>query len=279
MIISEILRDSARKLAKAGISSPELDARILLEEATGKSRSYIIANSESELSVAEINAFTKLMERRLKREPISQIMGRKEFWGREFEVSPDVLTPRPETELIIVAALKAFPKEKPLRILDLGTGSGCIILTLLMEFPDSTGIAVDISKTALAIARQNAYNHGIDRVEFVLSEWCENVAPQRFDLIVSNPPYISLLNKNSLDKELSYEPETALFSGDEGLDSYREIAEDLSDMEFGLAIFEIGQNQEDEIRRIFAYHGIDCVGELSDLAGITRTMMFRKKVT
>lgn len=277
MIISEILKRATLKLENAGIETPRLDAMILLETALGKERSFLITNSERSISEKDSASFEKMMARRIKREPISQIVGKKEFYGRDFRVSKDVLTPRPETELIVDAALKRYNKSSEINILDLGTGSGCILLTLLAELPLAHGTGVDKSKSALAIAGKNAYDLKIERVEFVNSDWCQNLKPQRkFSLIVSNPPYIPKREQDGLDEELNYEPETALFGGDDGLECYRQLASEISKLTFDYAILEIGINQETEIEKIFAGYQIELEEVIPDLAGIKRVMVFKK---
>lgn len=277
MIISELIKRATRNFENAGIDTPKLDAIILLENVLEKERSYLIANSEREISEKQEKAFDKLVSRRLKREPVAQIIGKKEFFGREFKVSTEVLTPRPETEIIIETALKIFPHDAKINILDLGTGTGCILLTLLAELPNARGLGVDISKTALAMAKKNAYNLGVENVEFINSDWCNNLGTQqKFQLIVSNPPYIPMPEKTNLEADLSFEPETALFGGNDGLDCYRRLASDISKLDFDYAIFEIGINQEEQIKEIFKGYQISLKEVVKDLAGINRTMVFKK---
>ena len=281
MKISEIIKSAVRKLQQVGVESAQLDARILLEHAIKKDRSFLIANSDYEITEVQNNEFEKLLQRRINREPISHILETKEFWGRNFKVSSDVLTPRPETEHIIEAALKYYKPSQTgekYKILDLGTGSGCILLTLLQEIPNSEGLGVDISKTALAIAKDNAYNQKVNNAEFILSEWCENLTQKHFNLIVSNPPYIPLHDLKSLEKELSFEPKNALFAGNDGLDDYRKIAEQIKFIGFDYAIFEIGFNQENEVKEIFSLNGMNCIEVIKDLAGISRSLVFIKSL-
>ncbi len=277
MIISELIKSAAKKLQDVGIDTARLDAMLLLETALGKNRSYLVANSEAAVSENAQKQFAILLKRRINREPISQIIGKKEFYGRQFKVSKDVLTPRPETEFIIEVALKLFNKNSEINILDLGTGSGCIILTLLAEMPNAKGVGVDKSKSALAIAAKNAYDLKIENVEFVHSDWCKNLeSQQKFHLIVSNPPYIPKTEQKTLDAELDFEPETALFGGDDGLDCYRLIAKEISGLKFDFAILEIGINQEGEVKKIFEQYQIKHKETLADLAGIPRVIVFNK---
>ena len=272
------LKQAAEKLKQVGVETPELDACILLELATGKTRTFFIAHTEYELTPAEQKLFDELIKRRINREPISQILGKREFYGRDFVVSQDVLTPRPETELIIDAVKKLYVSGSKFQVLDLGTGSGCILLTILQEFSNSKGVGVDKSQKALAIAKQNAYNFGVNDAEFVLSEWCENLdKQQKFDLIISNPPYIPAPEKTTLDKDLSFEPDMALFGGDDGLDAYRKIAQEIEVLDFKFAIFEIGINQENEVIKIFEATKLKHVETLKDLQNIPRTLVFKKE--
>lgn len=280
MSMQYLFNQSVQKLKNAGISSPMLDVQILLELATGKERSYFFAHPEYELQVAEQDKFNELLTRRLSREPISHITGKKEFYGRDFIVTNAVLTPRPETELFIETAKELFSDQQKLNILDLGTGSGAILLTLLAEFPNSEGFGVDISNNALAIAKQNAYNLGLTRVEFYCSDWNEKnwakkIKPQKFDLVVSNPPYVELTSKNTLETELGFEPEIALYAGHDGLDAYKAIAASLESFEFDFAMFEIGQNQHKQVEDIFNKIGLELIKTKADLANIKRVLAFK----
>jgi release factor glutamine methyltransferase len=275
MQANELLKLAVQKMQAAGIDNAQLDARVLLQFASGKSREFFLAHPEAEIDSSN---FMELVERRVKREPISHITGKKEFYGREFIVSADVLTPRPETELIINAAKQYFQPFENLKILELGVGSGCIITTLLLEFPKSTGIGVDISNNALAIARQNAYKLGVQGLEFYCSDWTEKIEPQKFDLVVSNPPYIRSAEAKKLEAELGFEPEIALYAGNSGLDAYEKIARGLKKISFRYAMFEIGQGQEDEVRQIFYDNDLELVEAKKDLAGIIRTLIFRPKL-
>ena len=278
MKISELIQSAVEQLKTAGIETAKLDAMILLGKVLGKERGYLIAHGNKEISAKQLKEFQKLLRRRLKREPVAQITGKKEFFGREFIVSKEVLTPRPETELIIEAALKRFPKNAQINILDLGTGSGCLILTLLLELPKAQGIGVDRAKTALAIAKRNAYNLKVQDVEFIYSYWCKNLElKSKFQLIVANPPYIPEAERRGLPAELGYEPKTALFSGDNGLKCYQEIAKEISALEFEVAIFEIGIGQQSEVKRIFERYNIKLDETLNDLRGIPRVMVFKKQ--
>lgn len=278
MQANEALKIAVQKIESAGIKGAALDARVLLEFATGKNRTFFLANPNAQINEAE---FFRLVERRVNREPVSHITGKKEFYGREFIVSADVLTPRPETELIIDTAKDLFETTEPIKILELGVGSGCIIITLMEEYLGAIGVGVDISEKALAIARKNAYNLGITGIEFYCSDWAENIGTDgkknQFDLVVSNPPYIKADEKNSLEAELGFEPDIALYAGRSGLDAYEKIAKGLGKISFRYAIFEIGQGQETEVEKIFNENGFKLIEQKKDLAGIIRTLVFAKK--
>lgn len=284
MNIAQAIKFAVNMLEDAGVASANLDTKILLEAATGKSRAQIIAHGEYELGEAEQKKFDELVALRARRIPISQVLGCKEFYGREFVVDGNVLTPRPETELMIDAAKKLFRKDENLHILDLGTGSGCILLTLLLEFPNASGIGADISKKAIAIAEKNKYILNVEGAELICSDWLETVRNgTNFDLIVSNPPYISLQDKKDLARELDFEPDSALFAGDDGLECYRKIADEISSrhnkVNFKYLILEIGQNQESEIIEIFEKQEIKFLEHYKDLNGIIRTLVFKKNQT
>lgn len=276
MKISEVLYQATSALKNAQVDSPALDAKILLEHATGKNRAQLIAHDDEELQPAQQALFDELLAKRLQRIPISQILGCKEFYGRDFVVDENVLTPRPETELMIDAAKELFAADEKFNILDLGTGSGCILLTLLSEFKNSSGVGIDISKKAIAIAERNKYNLRVEGAEFVCSDWLETVKTgANFELVVSNPPYISSLGVSDLEKELDYEPDTALFGGEDGLRCYEKIAESLNKINFKFLILEIGAGQETDIVEIFKKQNINLIKQYKDLGGIIRTLTFK----
>lgn len=194
------------------------------------------------------------MAQRLSGKPLSKILGVQEFYGREFRVSGDVLDPRQDTETLIDIALKRFDKAEVIRILDLGTGSGCILLTLLCELPKASGIGADISVKALQIARENAVNHAMtDRSEWLESDWYSAIPAEQFDLVVSNPPYIRAAVIPGLAPEVkNHDPILALDGGDDGLDAYKKILSSLKKFlkPDGIALFEIGYDQSEDVMRL-----------------------------
>jgi release factor glutamine methyltransferase len=221
--------------------------------------------------------FDRLIARRLTREPVSQIVGHREFWGLEFEVTRDVLTPRPETELIVQAARNDARRREPRSIVDVGTGSGCLAIALALEFPQAELIATDLSHKALAVARRNALRHGVNnRIAFYLTDLLPPV-PQ-IDLVVSNPPYVSRRDAATLPPEVrEYEPELALFAGGEGLDVYRrllpEARYEIADE--GRLILEVGIDQARTVAELAVRTGWEVEHIHRDLQGIERTLTLK----
>ena len=246
--VKAILEKAIQFLKDQSVENPEKDARILFTQATCISQLDQICNPENLITQEQYQKFWNFIERRSKNEPISHILGEKEFWSLAFKVTKDTLAPRPDSEVLIEAALKLFTNTKmPLDILDLGTGSGCLIVSLLSEFQNAQGVAVDISLKTLKIAEENAIAHKVqDRLSFVQAFWTEPIE-KKFDLIVSNPPYIPKTQEADLQKEVVlFDPHKALFGGDDGLDCYRQIASKLTESlkEGGIALLEIGFGQK-----------------------------------
>ena len=231
------------------------------------------------LEAREVDAASALAARRLKREPVARILGRKEFWSLTLAVTPDVLVPRPETETVVEAALDALGRDgkkmERLRILDIGTGSGALLLALLSELPNAVGLGTDISAAALAVARENAERNGLnDRCTFVACNIAEGVE-DRFDLIVSNPPYVSRGEIATLAPEVrDFDPRLALDGGNDGLDGYRAIARHARRLlaPGGRLIVELGAGQEQAVRALFTTAGLQVGASRADLAGIPRVL-------
>ena len=251
MIFAEALAQGMALLQVAGVDDPARDARRLLAFAAGIDPARISVVLPDEIPEASIRAFQSAVAQRAERRPVSQIIGSREFWGRAFIVTPDVLDPRPETEHLIEAALEA-----PFgRVLDLGTGSGMILATLLAERPEASGLGADISLAALAVARRNLDRHA-PRGELIESDWFEAVGGT-FDLIVSNPPYIAAGEMAGLAPELAFEPQIALTDHADGLTVYRIIAAQAAKFlaPTGRVIVEIGTAQGPAVSEIFATAG------------------------
>lgn len=271
------LVDTTRQLSAAGIPTPRLEARLLLELVTGLSREAQLSRPERPLSEAEAARLATLIARRLAREPVAYLAGRREFRGRVFEVGPEVLVPRPESELLVDLALERFggrSREAP-RLLDLGTGSGCLLVSLLAELPLAFGVGTDLSFPALRIARRNAATHAVrDRAGFVCTRWAEALRGP-FDLVVANPPYLTADELAAAEPELRHEPALALAAGVDGLDAYRAIAADLPRIlaADGLAAVELAAERAVSIAALFEAAGLRVVEIRPDLAGRPRVLL------
>lgn len=279
----QITRRMRDALAAAGVDSAMLDARILVRQVAGFSDADMIAGGQAPLSAQSIETIEKMTARRAAGEPVSRILGEREFWGLSFKVTPGTLDPRPDTETLVEAALKIARAAKDsnppkrLRILDLGTGTGCIPIALLTELPHATAVAVDLNPDALATARENAARHKVDpRIDFRHGSWFDPVAAgESFDLIVSNPPYIPAGDIESLAVDVrAYDPIVALSGGVDGLDAYKIILDGLKKHLAcgGRALFEIGAGQEGDVARLAEGAGLRLRDSYCDLAGIIRVL-------
>lgn len=277
MNIKELLIYATSKLQTVGIKSANLESRILMQHITGKSIEYLLARSEEGLTESEQIIFKNLVNRRILLEPIAYIIGYKEFYGYQFIIDNKVLIPRQDTEVLVDAILSDIKTNAELAILELGTGSGCIALSLLLEMPNSNVIATDISNEAIAIARQNAIKHKVsDRFKIINSNWFENLEKQKFDIIVSNPPYISFDDTIYMFPEiLQYEPHLALFAEDNGLASYYIIAKEAKGFlkQNGKLFLEIGFNQLAAVTEIFVSYGYTVKQVYKDLEGRDRGLL------
>ena len=277
--MSEALNLLAQAFRTAGIEDADVDARLLVGHALHLDRARLIAQSDRILEAREINVISALAARRLKREPVSRILGQKEFWSIALAITPDVLVPRPETETVVEGALdfvvRGGLRMEKLRILDIGTGSGALLLALLRELPNATGTGTDISTGALKVARENAARCGVEgRCTFVVCD-IASVVEGPFDLLVSNPPYIAHDEITSLAPEVkNYDPTVALDGGDDGLAAYRAIAADAKQLLApGARMFvELGAGQEAAVRDLFTNVGLIAGIARTDLAGIPRVL-------
>jgi release factor glutamine methyltransferase len=277
--VSDALHFMAQAFQPAGIENAEADARILAGHALRLDRARLIAQTDRILEARETETISALAARRLRREPVSRIVGIKEFWSLGLAVSPDVLVPRPETETVVEAALdfvvRGGLRMEKLRILDIGTGSGALLLALLHELPAATGTGTDISPAALKIARENAAYWGFEsRSTFVVCDIASDIQGP-FDLIVSNPPYIVRSEIASLAPEVrDYDPIVALDGGDDGLTAYRAIAADARRLlgPGGRLLVELGAGQETPVRAMFTNVGLSVGSVREDLAGIPRVL-------
>lgn len=270
--------DVRKRLEAAGVDSPVLDARLLLEAGAGIARIDIITDPRRPLSAEQIAAVEALTLRREAREPIGHLLGRKAFWTLELDVNADVLSPRPETELLVEAALELLAKVQTARVLDLGVGSGAILLAILAERPNTTGVGVDASVSALRVARANAEKLGLaDRIELRAGDWCAGIE-HSFDLVVSNPPYIPSADIDGLEPEVArYEPRLALDGGPDGLDAYRRIIAELLRLlaPGGAFALEVGRGQAEAVQALAKAQGLATETPRLDLAGIARVVSGR----
>jgi release factor glutamine methyltransferase len=273
---------SARdRLKAAGVDSPVIDARLLVEAAANATRADLLTDPYRELTDDQAATLEDYVARRTRREPVSHILGRKGFWKIMVGVNSKVLTPRPETEVIVDHALRAFAEHESFSLLDLGVGSGAIALAILAERPAARGLGVDVSEEALAVARENAANLGLaGRIALLRGDWTAGLQEDGFDLVVSNPPYIPTRDIETLQPEVrDHEPRLALDGGEDGLDAYRLLAPEILRVlkPGGLLLVEIGYDQGETVPPLFLAAGAEGVGVLKDLSDRNRVVIGRKK--
>lgn len=299
--INGVHRHLAGELRASGVATPELDARLLICHACALSHERFAAMPEREVSEDELEWIRLGAKRRCAREPVSRIIGVREFWGLEFEIGPQTLDPRPDTETLVSTALELVRERgsrEPLSILDLGTGSGCILISLLHELEFASGAGTDMSVEALELARVNAKRHGVaERALFVCTSWSEGLGTYSnseavgqkkgyFDLVVANPPYIPTGDLAGLEPEVSrYDPAAALDGGRDGLDAYRKTATEMHTIlaPGGWAVFEIGEGQGEDVAAILRDSNgtafFDEVRQWHDLAGHLRCVAGKRSPT
>ncbi len=275
----EALRTAVRTLQTAQIETASLDARLLLQHVLGISRERWIAAPDLKMNMEQAARYEALIARRALREPVAHLRGMREFWGMEFTVTNATLDPRPDTETVVEAVLtRMHNRNAPLSILDLGTGTGCLLLSLLTEFPEARGTGIDLSREALLVAQENALRLGLrSRAQFKHGNWCAELAGP-FDIIVSNPPYIPSATISTLAPEVAqFEPRLALDGGADGLDCYRTIISSLPAMlaPGGLAAFEVGAGQLQQVASIAEANGLQPEGIRKDLQGIPRCILIK----
>ncbi len=274
MNIAQLLDDATVQIAAAlGLDRREarLESRVLASHAWAVDAAWLIAHDTDKMLNAQTAAFQTLLSRRLAGHPIAYIVGYREFYGRSFRVTPDVLIPRPDTELLVELALQRIPPDQPLEVLDLGTGSGCIAISLALERPLAHITAADCSEAAVAVARHNADRLGA-RITFLQSDWLTALDEQRFDLIVSNPPYIARQDPHLGRGDVRFEPITALTAGQDGLDDIRQlIAQSRAHLNpGGWLLLEHGYDQAESVRTLLNQHARPAPQSWSDLAGHAR---------
>ena len=279
--LAEVEAQAAARLAEAGVEAPRRDARILLAAALGLDSAGVLAGRERPLGAGELAAFETLLKRRIAREPVSRILGRREFWSLEFEISPATLDPRPESETLIEVLLDRLDdRSRPYLVLDLGSGSGCLLLALLSELPQARGLGVDISGEAVAVAARNAARLGLEsRVDFRQGDWGAGLESGSFDLLLCNPPYVAEAEWPELAPEVAtYDPRGALLAGEGGLAEYGRLGPEAARLlaAGGLAVFEIGAGQEKSAASRLAGQGLVLLEMRRDLAGHPRCLLFGK---
>ena len=273
--ILDILREDATRLDTVldlGAATARIEAQCLLQHILNVPRSYLLAHSDRVLSASQQVAYDVVLQRRLLGEPVAYILGEREFFGLNFKVTPNTLIPRPDTELLVELALQRIPAHDPCRVLDLGTGSGAIALSIAQSRPDAEVMAVDVSEAALQVARENARHLGSINVNILCSNWFSALAGQRYDLIVSNPPYIAASDVHLSRGDVRFEPITALASGEDGLDDIRRIiAEAGAFLEHGAwLLLEHGYDQADKVKLLLLGYGFAEVFSEKDISGIAR---------
>lgn len=276
MRLDQALQNFRQRLVEAGVDNASLDTRLLVAHALHCDRVSLISDPDCELSGEELKNISELIHRRANREPVARILGVREFWGMSFEMNHATLEPRPDSETLIQSVLDVIPAPSaPFSILDLGTGTGCLLLALLSEWREATGLGIDLSSDAVTQASINATNLGLaTRALFRSGNWLEGI-DDRFDLIISNPPYITTQEEEKLQPEVkNFDPPLALYGGDDGLDPYRAIIPLLSQKlrPQGLVFFEVGQHQAQCVASLLRDAGFRSVSITCDLGGIERVV-------
>jgi release factor glutamine methyltransferase len=273
--IGETVNALTARFADAGLDSPRLDARILTAHVLGTDTAKLFVNSAEPFPADRLAPLHQVRDRHLAHEPVSRILGVREFWGLTFELTGATLDPRPDTETLVEQALRLRHPGHAARILDLGTGTGCILLSILSGWPEATGVGVDLAPVAVATASRNAERLGLSaRAQFQQGSWADGVAGP-FDVIVSNPPYISDTEMATLSPEVrDFDPELALRAGDDGLAAYRAIAPQLKPLlaPDGTVLLEVGMGQAESVAEILAAHELPRAAFYRDLAGIARVV-------
>jgi release factor glutamine methyltransferase len=276
-----LLVEASTALSAAGFGDPRRHARRLLASALGIPYAHLVGNPDRELDDRQIGRIRGMLGRMLDHEPLSRILGVREFWGLSFALSADTLDPRPETETVIEAVLRRkSDRHAPLHVLDLGTGTGCLLLALLHEFPSATGVGIDIAEGAVTTASRNAASLGLAaRAVFSVDNWGAAVSG-KFGVIVANPPYVARGDLALLQREVAcYDPRRALDGGEDGLDAYRAIATDLPRLlaTDGIFVTEIGVGQGEAAAAILKASGLAIEGIEEDIAGIPRCLIARRR--
>ncbi|HEX7295899.1 MAG TPA: peptide chain release factor N(5)-glutamine methyltransferase [Pyrinomonadaceae bacterium] len=282
LTIGEVLQEAAEMLSRTGVPEARREAGSLLSFVIGKDRTFLISHAEDQLDDSAVHRFSEAVGRRAGGEPLQYITGVQDFYGREFQVTPDVLIPRPETELLVEAALETNANKPEILICDVGTGSGCIAVTLLCELTHARAVAVDVSAAALEIAAQNARHHGVsERLELKISDCFDALDRISFDLIVSNPPYVSANALAGLQREVrDHEPLVALSPGGDGLNVIRRLLDEGTAFmkAGGYLIMEIGFDQGERVQELIDQKLWRLVEIRPDLQSIPRIVVLQKRI-
>lgn len=275
--IKTVLANTTRTLTNLS-DSPSLDAEVLLGFVLGKPRSYLRAWCDNELTAEQLTTFLDLIQQRQQGVPVAYLIGTREFWDRDFMVTPDVLIPRPDTELLIELSLQLIPEHHPVNIIDLGTGSGVIAVTLAVERPNAQITAVDSSLAALAVARHNAQVHQVTNIDFYQSNWFEQVLSTPYFMVISNPPYIAHDDEHLHQGDVRFEPKAALIAEELGLSDIKSIADKARHYlaPEGHLLVEHGYNQAAQVQAIFNTLAYDKVQSYQDLSGNDRVTYGQK---
>ncbi len=279
MNINDAIKEGSHKLKKGNINSSLLDSEILMSKILNKTREYVILNSQKQLKELQYLNFKKIISSRLKGKPIAYLTGVKSFWKYNFDLNSKVLIPRPETELIIEHALEIYKNKKSANILEVGVGSGCVILSILKERKSFIGTGVDLSNECLQITKINARKLNVENRLKLLKSDVDNLILGKYDLIISNPPYINIIDFNKLDKGIrNYEPREALCGGIDGLSEIRKIVKKSSELvkNRGKLILEIAHDQKNEVRKILLENGFYVNKIIKDLSKNDRCVVSTK---
>lgn len=263
-------------LVKNSVNTADLDVKLIMLHVLKAKEEELISNLKTSINKIQLSNFWSKIYRRINGEPVSKIINLKYFWNNKFYVNKSVLDPRPDSEILIEAVINDYDVEQELNILDLGTGSGCLILTLLSIFKKSHGLAIDISEDSLQVARKNADLLGVNNISFELGNWNNNII-KKFDVVISNPPYIKTDEIKELQKEVKcFDPIISLDGGIDGLDCYRYIAKNIRKNlnNDGKIYLEIGKDQDLDVENIFISNGFKLFRKLKDLNNIYRVMVF-----
>lgn len=276
--IRSVLQQAAKLLAAVS-DSAALDAEVLLAYVLGKQRTFLRAWPEKQLDTELLEQFEQLVEKRLHGLPIAYLIGKREFWSRDFQVNDAVLIPRPETELLVELALELIPENTPQQLLDLGAGSGIIAITLAAERPAIDVLGVDLSTTALQVAQDNAVRLGVNNVRFLHSDWFAQIPPATFNIIVGNPPYIAADDPHLRQGDVRFEPQSALVAANQGLQDIARIVSNAKSYlkQNGYLLLEHGYDQEDAVQSLFRQQGYTQICTHKDLAGQPRVTSAKRE--